>query len=407
MIDEFETKELTPEFLKNYIDTLYDLNDGAVLFPEGFFVTKAGSCVDFDKSELKEHKFIDFKTGKTLNAMDYLYDFGTYIISATKHCREYSQRYNNNFRTTDKLYYGDIFCHGLKSDLWQGCSPRKFGMFVVYKNDNGKDLYGVIDEKEIFLINFGEYDKVELLPNYNVYLIDKNNNNYIYSQEYGLNKINISEHFIKFEASLNSPYYIITINDKENDALQGLIDKKGNILIEPIYEHIYVNNENMICGYNEKESNYHHIFNDKMEKIATIEADVILFFDTYSLYQKDNIIYTLNLKTKKLNCFNLPYVKDESDNQINIRELRNLTEEQLNVFIKKYPYYEEELGHIILHKTKKYGIKLTSAINNKCYKRYFKNKRELEKIEKYISDMFWQDNLDDRLKTSSKTLKKR
>ena len=68
MIEEFETKKLTPEFLKNFIASLYDLNDKIVFFPEGFFVANTtkyfNNLSGFHKTDLKKYIFIDFQTGK-------------------------------------------------------------------------------------------------------------------------------------------------------------------------------------------------------------------------------------------------------------------------------------------------------------------------------------------------------
>ena len=408
MIEEFETKKLTKEILQNYIESLYDLNDKIVLFPEGFLVANTTKYFNdlyrINKEDINKYKFIDFKTGKPINAMNIYDESESYYHIYINHEREYSQKYNHNFATADKFSDSTI-CNGIKSHLWEGCSTRKFGMFVVYKNENDKVLYGVIDDKGNFLVNFKEYVKVELLTNYNVYLTDKNNNSYIYSKKYGLNKIEINKRIIKLELSKDFPYYIITINDDKYGELKGLINNKGEILLEPIYKQIYMNNKNMIYGMDCINDNKKHIFNSKIQEIMTIDADILLFFDNYIIYQKNNQIFVIDLNTMDNTYFNLSYLKDEFDKYFNLDELRTKSDKQLESLVKKYPYYEEDLGHIILHKTKKYGIKLTSEINNKSYKRYFKNKDQLEKIEKYIGDIFLQNNIVDKT-NKLKTLKK-
>ncbi len=405
MLEEFETKKLTKEILQNYIESLYDLNDKIILFQEGFFVAnttkKFNDLFYISKKDINKFKVINLKTGKPMQ-LNEIYEESANYYHIEKRKREYSQIYNYNFCTSDMLSES-TYCSGLKSNLWEGCSPRKFGMFVVYKTDKDKVLYGVIDEKGNFLVDFEEYVKVELLTDYSVYLTDKQNNSYIYSKKYGLNKINIEKQILKLELSKNFPYYIITVHNDKYGELKGLINKKGNILLEPIYKHIYVNNKNMIYGMDCIDNNERHIYDSKMKKIMTIDADILLFFNDYIIYQKDNQIFVINLNNAETTYFNLPFVKDEFEKYFNLDELRTLTAEQLEFLIKQYPYYEEDLGHIILHKTKKYGIKLVSQINNRSYKRYFKNKEQLEKIEFEISSMLLQNDI---VKSKSKTLKK-
>ena len=279
-INELKAEKTTLKFLKEYIKSKdYSLDRPFIYYNNLYVYSKKYSYYNIiDLSNGNIINTIETDSSDPYGILNQIYGSNNWNIN------EYYEVNSSKNEIKYRPYTKDSFCKKKKisNEKWDAMSDYIFNMAIIYKDNR----YGVIDEEYNIILDLNDkYDNIKLLPNYLIFLTDKNGNNALYSKNDGF-IINFDKN-IKYDdialvgKNIDDNFYAIK-NEK-----YGLIDKCGNIKLKCEYDLIPINNilnKNFIIACKGDTTEFY----DNNFNMKCVLYGKVVIFDKFMLSEYEN-----------------------------------------------------------------------------------------------------------------------
>ena len=351
------------KFIGKYMQYLFLINENKVY------------CFDMKKNQFVKGKYfsnwientITFQFTDSLNSIVFE-DFNGNKIFTNSSSEIVDMIFEYDYLKKRNPYRCNSNCNSNKcisNELWQSQSSYKYGLSIIYKNDNGSELYGIADSLYNIVFDYDKnVSKINILNN-KLLLIEKKdglsslydiNNGYLFDfkkinsvviLDDGIYKIKVGE---KYQLFINGKL----INDEYDD-----ITFDRNVLIIEKSDEVLFYDLNLNLLY--KTSN----------KDFSKSRDCIY-------YKKDNNYIEHNLFNSNEIVIGRKIFKNSDGSLIKIASLKKI--------LSKYKYYYDDMseGEIYLFADEMYGISV--KFDDVCAIKWFKDIDSIKNTKRNIAN---------------------
>lgn len=307
-----------------------------------FYLTDCSKTISFEKF----NSDIIF-TNESFEIVDKIFSYD--------YLKERKSYFDNNKYSSNKC---------ISNDIWDAQSDYNYGLSIIYKNDNSKELYGVVDSNYNIVFNYNENTSKIKILNGNLLLI-KNKDGL--SSIYDINKgclfdfskkiddvIILQDDIYKLKVGEK---YLLYVNGKIiEDNYDDIVFDRNILIIEKDDEVLFYDlNLNLLYKTNDKE------FNKSKDNIY---------------YKKDNHIIEHNLSNGNESIIGRKKFIKSDGSLIKTKSLKSI--------LSKYKYYYEDNveGEIYFFEDEMYGISI--EFDDVSVIKWYKNIDDIKKAKRNI-----------------------
>lgn len=305
--------------------------------------------------------------GKILNIKSEDFDFPSKFGENITYDEEFLSVYPAKVLDTINMirYYNENKAELKQCDKWDAQSEYVDGLSVIYKKENDRELYGVVDDKYNIVFDYDPSIKEIKILNGRDLLLLKNQEDL--SSIYDIKNNRYLTPFIREDIDainkLSNDAYRIKFGDKYRFVYNGKIE-------DELYDQISIADDIFIFTLNGEA-----IFKDR-------EENIIYKIPIEEYYKSDKDIY--HYEDSKIIKHNIYTSEDSVLGRVNFYDENGMINDiSSSEILKKYnQYFYDERGNVYLFNNKKYGVQLEN--DGICAYKWYDNKKEVYSFQKKL-----------------------